>query len=107
VKEFRITPPPGCALSEAELLEQRGRARRLGTSVDEVARSGDALVVTFSEDVDRDVLGDVVATERSCCSFLSIDYDERARRLSILASDAEGREVVTRLDEFFSTQADR
>jgi len=63
--------------------------------------------VTFSNDVDRNVLGELVATERSCCTFLSIDYDERARRLSILASEAQGREVVARLDEFLRVEAGR
>jgi hypothetical protein len=107
MRELRTIPPPGCSLSEAELAEQQGRARRLAPTVLEVARSGDALVVTFSEDVDRSVLGDLVATERSCCAFLSIDFDERARRLSILASEAQGREVVGRFDELLRAEAGR
>jgi hypothetical protein len=107
MRELRTVPPPGCSLSEAELAEQQGRARRLAPTVVEVARSGDALVVTFSKDVDRSVLGELVVTERSCCAFLSIDYDERSRQLSILASDTQGREVVARFDAFLGAGAGR
>jgi len=61
--------------------------------------------VTFADDVDRDVLEDLIATERSCCSFLSVDYDDSTQLLSIGASDAEGREVVVRFRAFFKEEA--
>jgi hypothetical protein len=107
MRALPTVPPPGCSLTEAELVEQRGRAARLAPTVAEVVRSGDALVVTFSDEVDRRVLGELIATERSCCAFLSIDYDERDRQLSMLASDAQGREVVSRFDAFFRAEDGR
>ena len=44
---------------------------------------------------------ELVATEQGCCSFLEVDYDDSARLLRIGASDAQGREIVGRMAEFF------
>jgi hypothetical protein len=61
--------------------------------------------VTFADGVDRTLLDELISTERSCCSFLAIEYDERLRRVSVVASDAQGREVVSRLHAFFAAEA--
>jgi hypothetical protein len=98
---LRLVPPPGCSLSLAELGEQRARARRLVPTALEVARTPDTLHVTFGDDVDPALVEELIATERSCCSFLTIDYDRRERRLSIGSVDAQGREVVSRFHVFF------
>jgi hypothetical protein len=105
VRTLDLVPPAGCSLSPEALAEQRGRARRLVSHVVRVTGRADELHVTFADDIDRDVLEDLIATERSCCSFLSIDYDERKHLLSIGASDAEGREVVGRFHAFFKEEA--
>jgi hypothetical protein len=106
VRTLDVLPPPGCSLSPAELAEQRGRAKRLVPAVVDVAGAVDALHVTFADDVDRTLLDELISTERSCCSFLVIDYHESLRRMRVVASDAQGREVVSRFRAFFAEEAD-
>jgi hypothetical protein len=105
VRPLDLIPPPGCSLSPAELADQSGRARRLASGVLDVARVGDTLHVSFGGGVDAGVLRELIVTERACCSFLTIDYDEVGRRLSVAASDEQGREVVSRFHAFFSEAA--
>jgi hypothetical protein len=105
VRALDLIPPPGCSLSLSELADQRGRARRLAPAAVGVARDADTLQVTFGDGVDEALLRELIATERSCCSFLAIDYDRPERRLSVAASDAQGREVVSRFYAFFAESA--
>ena len=93
--------PDGCVLSADELAAQAGRAARLLPSVAAHARSEDELRVTFGADVDRGLVDELVATEQGCCSFLEVEYDDSVRLLRVGAHDAQGREVVGRLAEFF------
>jgi hypothetical protein len=102
VRTLDLIPPPGCQLSPTQLGEQRERARRLASAVRDVALVSDTLRVTFGDDVDARLLEELIATERSCCSFLAVGYDERTRQLSIGAGDAQGREVVSRFHAFFA-----
>src|ERR671922_1880190 len=102
MKMLDLIPPPGCSLSPAELAAQRGRARVLGPSVAGVSRHEDTLSVTFDDAVDTTLLRELIATERSCCSFLEIDYDDTTSRLTIPAADDQGREVVSRFHAFFA-----
>jgi hypothetical protein len=75
---------------------------RLAPDVLDVARVEDTLYVSFGAGIDAGVLRELIVTERACCSFLTIDYDEVDRRLSVAASDEQGREVVSRFHAFFS-----
>ena len=43
----------------------------------------------------------MVVTEQGCCSFLEVEYDDSARLLRVGARDAQGREIVGRMAEFF------
>ncbi len=101
MKSLPLIVPDGCALSADELAEQAGRAARLLPSVAAHARSEDELRVTFGADVDRALVDELVATEQGCCSFLEVEYDDSARLLRIGAHDEQGREVVSRMAEFF------
>ena len=107
MKALHLIPPPGCSLSPEELAEQRGRARRLAPAAVGVAGARDELHVTFTDRVDRNLLGELIATERSCCSFLTIDYDDTRHRLSVVADDEQGREVVSRFSEFFRAEVSK
>ena len=100
MKSLPLIVPDGCALSPAELADQAGRAERL-PSVARLERSEDALRVAFEPGVDRALVDELVATEQGCCTFLEVEYEDAARTLQIGARDAQGREVVRRLAEFF------
>jgi hypothetical protein len=75
--------------------------KRLRPSVAAVTRSADELLVSFTHDVDRRLVDEVVATEQGCCSFLEVEYDGSAHVLQFAAHDAQGRAVVRRFAEFF------
>ena len=99
--------PAGCSLSPDGLVAQADRAEGFRPAVRSVERSGDGLRIEFAPEVDRDAVGALVATERECCSFLAIDYDESARTLDIRSEDARGPEVLARLAGFFERPAGR
>ena len=101
MSDLPLIVPDGCGLSAEGLADQAGRAKRLLPSVVKVRRSEDELRVSFGPGVDRALVDEVVATERQCCSFLAIEYDEAERLLRIGAQDAEGREIVGQMAEFF------
>jgi hypothetical protein len=101
MKSLPLIVPDGCTLSVDELADQKGRAVRLLPSVAKVRRSEDELRVAFGPDVDRALVDETVATEQGCCSFLDVEYDDSARLLRIGAHDAQGREIVGRMAEFF------
>ena len=101
MKSLPLLVPDGCTLSVDGLADQAGRAERLRPSVAAVTRSADELLVSFTPDVDRSLVDEVVATEQDCCSFLEVEYDGSAHVLRVGAYDAQGREVVRRFAEFF------
>ena len=101
MKSLPLIVPDGCTFSLDELADQQGRAARLLPSVATLTRSEDELRVSFGLDVDSRLVEEMVATERGCCSFLEIDYDDSERLLRIGANDAQGREIVWRMAEFF------
>ena len=101
MKSLPLIVPDGCTLSVDELVDQQGRAARLLPSVATITRSEDELRVSFGQGVDSALVDEMEATEQGCCSFLEVDYDDSARLLRIGASDAQGREIVVRMAEFF------
>jgi hypothetical protein len=50
---------------------------------------GGTLIVDFAADVDRAALEEALATERECCPFFQIRFDERSRRLTVGVTDTE------------------
>ena len=87
-----------CTLSPPGLDAQRGRAAALLASVERLDRSAEGFSVQFGASVDRDLVGELVATEKECCSFLDIDWDSEAGVLSVGSPD---REAVAALAGFF------
>jgi hypothetical protein len=85
----------GCALAPADAAEQASRYARLGASATIVDQHQRRLEITFSSAVDEDLLAATIAIERSCCGFLTIEYDPAIRRLSLRAGDANGTDALT------------
>jgi hypothetical protein len=78
-----------CSLNRAGLEAQRRRYARLAAHVRDRSLGGGTLVVDFAPDVDRAALEEALATERECCPFFRIRFDERSRRLTMGVADAE------------------
>jgi hypothetical protein len=105
VKTLPLVAPDGCTLSADGLAAQAGRAEAVRAAVLDVERTAGGVRIAFAPDVDRTVLAAVVATERECCSFLAIDYDEDAKTLDVRSDDPRGPGVLAELAAFF--EADR
>ena len=94
-----LIAPKGCTLSVEGLAEQLGRAARLSPAVVDVTRSEAGLRVVFASGVDDALVGELIATEQTCCSFLDLRYGERVLRIE--SSDPRGAEVMDRLAAYF------
>ena len=81
--------PAGCTLSAGALAAQRARAEATHASVRRIEQTPAGFRVRFGPSVDPALVSELVATERECCSFLDIDYDERRRVLSVGSADRE------------------
>ena len=79
--------PAGCTLTSDGMRTQGQRVARVRPAVQRVEHSEGSLRVAFAADVDVEVLRELVATERGCCSFLAVEYDERERVLTIASGD--------------------
>jgi hypothetical protein len=100
-----VVAPDGCSLSPSGLAAQAARAEALRPAVLRAERPAGGLRVAFAPDFDRSAVAALVATERECCSFLAIDYDEDARVLELSSDDARGPEVLDELATFFQGPA--
>jgi hypothetical protein len=99
VRSLPLIAPDGCTLSPEALAEQFSRAGRLAPAVVDVARSATGIRVAFASGVDAALVEELIATERTCCSFLELEYDGRV--LEIESSDPRGPEVIDRLATYF------
>jgi hypothetical protein len=99
MRELPLLAPAGCTLSPEALGEQFGRAARLAPAVRRVSRTATGLRVEFGPTVDAALVGELIATERSCCSFLELDYSERV--LGVASDDPRGAEIMDRLAAYF------
>ena len=90
-------PPPQCALDATGARGQGARYARLATAVAAVEREPGSLTVSFTPDVDRDLLDETLAVERRCCPFFELEYDDGERRLHASVSAAEHRPALDAL----------
>ena len=60
--------------------------------------------VAFAPGVDDDLVREVVATERECCSFLDLEYVAGDRVLRVGSDDPRGIEVMDRLEEVLAAR---
>ena len=81
MKELPLAPA-GCGLDAEGLRAQDERYAALGRHVAATRRTADTLDVEFAAGVDRALLDETVTVERGCCSFLTIEHDERCLRIS-------------------------
>jgi hypothetical protein len=82
-----------CALEPTELAEQLERYRELGRHTVRLQHQPRRLVAQFSDDLPAGLLEQTLEIERACCSFLSIDYDEPNRRLTV-TTDAKDHDAT-------------
>ena len=101
MKSLPLIVHDGCSLTADGLAAQAERAARLLPSVVKVRRAEDELRVFFGPGVDRALVDELVMTERRCCSFIRVEYDESDRLLRFGADDEQGREIVGLLAGFF------
>src|SRR5437763_12548119 len=87
--EQAVSQIPTCALDEEGVQAQRARYMRLGRDVRRIRREPDAVVVEFSEGLDRNTLEDALAVERACCPFFLFEFDVDALRLRTTVRDRE------------------
>jgi hypothetical protein len=71
-----------CTLSTDGRTRQRARFETVRLTVSGVDRTPTTLTVRFGPQVDEDVLAELLATERECCSFLDISYGGRVLRIA-------------------------
>ncbi len=86
--------PAACTLTEEGMRSQGERFARVRPAVRRVEHKPGALRVVFANDVDAPALRELVETERGCCSFLTIGYDETQRLLEISSGDPARWDVV-------------
>jgi hypothetical protein len=79
--------PMNCRLDEAGLQTQLARYGELSRHVDGVRRWPGLLEVDFRPGVDVELLAEAIATERECCPFFELSYDEAGGQLSITVED--------------------
>jgi hypothetical protein len=70
-----------CTLTSEGRAVQHERFDAVRGHVSGVERSPTTLTARFGPDTDEALLGELIATERECCSFLDIDYSERVLRI--------------------------
>ena len=90
-----MTTPAGCTLTPAGFATQRERIAAIRPAVRQVERAPGEVRIHVDDQVDGRAVADWLATERGCCSFLTIEYGDGMLRI---ASDDPERDDV--LDGF-------
>ena len=80
---------PSCALDESGLRAQLRRYRAAGHGALMIARDRRRLVVELGAGADGRLVAELVAVERECCPFFTLDWEPDRRRLSISVSEVE------------------
>jgi hypothetical protein len=80
---------PSCGLDEAGLRLQLERYRILGAGARCVERSRRCVVVDVDQHVDEQLVDELLAIERECCPFFTLDWEPERRRLTFAVSQLE------------------
>jgi hypothetical protein len=80
---------PSCALDESGLREQLARYRAVGHGARLLERTPRRLVVEIDGAVEKDLVEEVLAVERECCPFFTLDWMAEARRFVVSVSTVE------------------
>jgi hypothetical protein len=78
---------PECQLDPAALGPQIRRYRRLASHVTRIERTVGGVRVEFDASVPDGLLGQTLAVERDCCTFVGIDYTPQSRTLSLTVAN--------------------
>ena len=68
-------------------------------------RSAFELTAQFSADPDPELLRATIETERECCSFFTLDYAPRDRRLTVAVSDPARVSALDQIQAAFTATA--
>jgi hypothetical protein len=74
--------PKACTLSPEGRVRQRDRFEEVRGDILDIDRTPTALTIRFAPGADERLLGELIAAERECCSFLEIEYSERVLRIA-------------------------
>jgi hypothetical protein len=85
--------PAACSLDAGGQAEQGARYEALADSIESLDVVPGRVAVRLGAGLDRTLLAETIEVERGCCPFLTIDYDEGARTLTIDA-DSEHQAVL-------------
>lgn len=69
--------PADCTLDDSGLTAQVERYHRLSTTANTITATDRELQISFSADVDLDLLKVTIEIERGCCGFFTVGYDAR------------------------------
>jgi hypothetical protein len=69
--------------------EQSARYRAAGQDAAIIERTPRRLAITVSDGVPETVVEELVAVERECCPFFSLEWDPSARRLAVTVSNTQ------------------
>jgi hypothetical protein len=78
-----------CALDEAGLRIQLQRYRRPGHGARLIDRTSRRMVVELAPPVESRLVDELLAVERECCPFFTLDWRPDRRRLAVSVSEAE------------------
>jgi hypothetical protein len=94
-----------CGLDAAALEQQVARYRELGAPAVVRRQSPLELTVHFAADPDPTLLRTTIETERECCSFFTVDYASRERRLTVAVADAARAGALDQIQAALTTAA--
>jgi ubiquinone/menaquinone biosynthesis C-methylase UbiE len=84
---IRATKPSrSCALDEEALAVQLRRLAAIGGHIVAARQTGPGVTVRLDDDLDDAFLHETLETERGCCPFLGLTWDEAARELTITSA---------------------
>jgi hypothetical protein len=85
---------PSCALDEAGLSLQLQRYRRAGRRARLIERTSSRLVVELDPAVESRLVDELLAVERECCPFFTLEWEPDCRRLAVSVSESEHEAAV-------------
>jgi hypothetical protein len=86
-----------CTLDAAGVKEQAHRYAEVARHVTDLQRTDLSVIAAVDAEVDRELMKQLIAVERACCSFFTIEYD--GERLSFAVSDPEHAPALGVIEE--------
>jgi hypothetical protein len=80
---------PSCSLDEDGLRRQLQRYREAGRGARALAIDSRSLLVELREGAPSELVEELIAVERECCPFFTLDWQPERRRLAVAVSTSE------------------